>query len=164
MSFYSDWKKYTEQERSAKETEDFWTEYFEKEKKNYEKILENSKEVIEGKYKELADKFEMDEVTFAGFLDGINESLKEELKIEKLKADSDVRLDIDYKKLYWNMHEARANWLYNLSAWEDVLDDDERQQIVRDFNQSKMAVSNKVGRNDPCPCGSGKKYKKCCGK
>jgi uncharacterized protein YchJ len=23
---------------------------------------------------------------------------------------------------------------------------------------------NKVGRNDPCPCGSGKKYKRCCGK
>jgi uncharacterized protein YecA (UPF0149 family) len=23
--------------------------------------------------------------------------------------------------------------------------------------------SPKVGRNDPCPCGSGKKYKKCCG-
>ena len=22
----------------------------------------------------------------------------------------------------------------------------------------------KIGRNDPCPCGSGKKYKKCCGK
>ena len=27
----------------------------------------------------------------------------------------------------------------------------------------KPAVSKKVGRNDPCPCGSGKKYKKCCG-
>jgi len=25
-------------------------------------------------------------------------------------------------------------------------------------------VGNKVGRNDPCPCGSGKKYKKCCGR
>jgi preprotein translocase subunit SecA len=24
-------------------------------------------------------------------------------------------------------------------------------------------VAEKVGRNDPCPCGSGKKYKKCCG-
>jgi len=24
-------------------------------------------------------------------------------------------------------------------------------------------VSGKTGRNDPCPCGSGKKYKKCCG-
>jgi preprotein translocase subunit SecA len=26
------------------------------------------------------------------------------------------------------------------------------------------AAGKKVGRNDPCPCGSGKKYKKCCGK
>ena len=25
-------------------------------------------------------------------------------------------------------------------------------------------VAKKVGRNDPCPCGSGKKYKNCCGK
>ena len=27
----------------------------------------------------------------------------------------------------------------------------------------KTATGEKVGRNDPCPCGSGKKYKKCCG-
>ena len=27
-----------------------------------------------------------------------------------------------------------------------------------------MAHSDKIGRNDPCPCGSGKKYKNCCGK
>lgn len=26
------------------------------------------------------------------------------------------------------------------------------------------AAEGEVGRNDPCPCGSGKKYKKCCGK
>ncbi|MDZ7295898.1 MAG: SEC-C metal-binding domain-containing protein, partial [candidate division KSB1 bacterium] len=26
-----------------------------------------------------------------------------------------------------------------------------------------IRVGVKVGRNDPCPCGSGKKYKKCCG-
>jgi uncharacterized protein YecA (UPF0149 family) len=32
------------------------------------------------------------------------------------------------------------------------------KRIVR-----KPAVSQKIGRNDPCPCGSGKKYKKCCG-
>ena len=30
--------------------------------------------------------------------------------------------------------------------------------------KANQAVSNKVGRNDPCPCGSGKKYKNCCGK
>ena len=30
--------------------------------------------------------------------------------------------------------------------------------------QPKVNKNKKVGRNDPCPCGSGKKYKKCCGK
>ena len=55
----------------------------------------------------------------------------------------------------------------------------EREQVARPvdegfmkFGQRKVAArktstpirnENKVGRNDPCPCGSGKKYKKCCG-
>ena len=30
--------------------------------------------------------------------------------------------------------------------------------------EKRQVKSNKVGRNDPCPCGSGKKYKQCCGK
>jgi preprotein translocase subunit SecA len=30
--------------------------------------------------------------------------------------------------------------------------------------QKKASSEKKVGRNDPCPCGSGKKYKKCCGR
>lgn len=30
------------------------------------------------------------------------------------------------------------------------------------YNNEPIGVTNKVGRNDPCPCGSGKKYKKCC--
>ncbi|HKD90790.1 MAG TPA: SEC-C metal-binding domain-containing protein, partial [Terriglobales bacterium] len=29
--------------------------------------------------------------------------------------------------------------------------------------QTIRRASDKIGRNDPCPCGSGKKYKKCCG-
>lgn len=32
------------------------------------------------------------------------------------------------------------------------------------FREAKVNQSQKVGRNDPCPCGSGKKHKKCCGK
>ena len=28
----------------------------------------------------------------------------------------------------------------------------------------RKKASEKVGRNDPCPCGSGKKYKQCCGR
>ncbi|MDO4531681.1 MAG: SEC-C metal-binding domain-containing protein, partial [Bacillota bacterium] len=30
--------------------------------------------------------------------------------------------------------------------------------------QPKKRTDEKVGRNDPCPCGSGKKYKQCCGR
>ena len=40
-----------------------------------------------------------------------------------------------------------------------------RKAITKDYNRSRIVVKeDKVGRNDPCPCGSGKKYKKCCGK
>lgn len=34
--------------------------------------------------------------------------------------------------------------------------------IVKD--KTKISEETKIGRNDPCPCGSGKKYKKCCGR
>ena len=43
-----------------------------------------------------------------------------------------------------------------------ILDEIERKQ--NDFGKKKPTKVIKVGRNDPCPCGSGKKYKKCCGK
>lgn len=38
--------------------------------------------------------------------------------------------------------------------------------IVEQANAAKRPIVNEtvIGRNDPCPCGSGKKYKKCCGK
>ena len=31
-------------------------------------------------------------------------------------------------------------------------------------NRTPVRAAKKPGRNDPCPCGSGKKYKKCCGR
>lgn len=39
----------------------------------------------------------------------------------------------------------------------------ERVIMTDDLPPPRSAVSSKVGRNDPCPCGSGRKYKKCCG-
>ena len=39
------------------------------------------------------------------------------------------------------------------------------KEIEKAYKRSKTVVKEKtVGRNEPCPCGSGKKYKKCCGK
>ena len=98
-----------------------------------------------------------------GFLDGINTSLKEELDLDSLDEETELSSEIDFEKLYWNMHEAKADWLYNLNEWDNILPEERRRELAREFRQSKMAVSNKVGRNVPCPCGSGKKYKHCCG-
>lgn len=42
--------------------------------------------------------------------------------------------------------------------------DDEPPAGGEEHSEQKPAAAAKVGRNDPCPCGSGKKYKKCCGK
>ena len=44
-----------------------------------------------------------------------------------------------------------------------------RFDLLRQLADIKPPVTQpekqkKVGRNDPCPCGSGKKYKRCCGK
>jgi uncharacterized protein YecA (UPF0149 family) len=35
--------------------------------------------------------------------------------------------------------------------------------LEKALNPPVPVQSEKIGRNDPCPCGSGKKYKKCCG-
>lgn len=35
---------------------------------------------------------------------------------------------------------------------------------VQQINSMKQVTSEKIGRNEPCPCGSGKKYKNCCGR
>lgn len=36
--------------------------------------------------------------------------------------------------------------------------------ISNDINYNEQVIKPKIGRNDSCPCGSGKKYKHCCGK
>jgi len=45
---------------------------------------------------------------------------------------------------------------------EDFYYEDDMEDVV--INTQTVVKEFKTGRNDPCPCGSGKKYKKCCGK
>jgi hypothetical protein len=164
MGLYAKWREITQAEGSQLDSNNFWNEYFEAEKLAYEQILGDGLNKLEGKLEDLAAKFSMEPSIFVGFLDGINTSLTKELDLESLKEDTILSSEIDYEKLYWNMHEAKADWLYNLKQWDGILTKEKRDEITREFRLSKMAVSTKVGRNDPCPCGSGKKYKKCCGK
>ncbi|MDF2657026.1 MAG: hypothetical protein K0R19_3500 [Bacillota bacterium] len=142
----------------------FWEKYSSTEKRIYSGILENHKEKVTGSFQELAEKYEADPVIFMGFLDGINTSLNQELGFKSFDESSQIELDIDYSKLFFNMLEAKADYLYTLPQWEKILTEEERQEITKAHKKSKTVVKDKEpGRNDPCPCGSGKKYKKCCG-
>ena len=102
---------------------------------------------------------------FTGFMDGINDSLVCGYEIDKLAEDTDIELKVDFEKLFYNMLDAKAKWLYTLPEWEKILSEEKRKELTRAWRKSGQIVNeNKIGRNDPCPCGSGKKYKKCCGK
>ena len=143
----------------------FWTDYYLIEKGIYEKMLTEPVEAVTGTVKELADKYETTPVMMIGFLDGINESIKEANPIEELEEDSTVTVDIDLEKLYYNMVAAKAEWLYELPQWENLITAERRTELYKAQKKSMTIVKGKkVGRNDPCPCGSCKKYKFCCGK
>ena len=65
-----------------------------------------------------------------GFLDGINESLKGyENPIDTMEEDTEVKIEIDPEKLYYNMVEAKANWLYELPQWDEILTSDKRKAV-----------------------------------
>ena len=144
MTLLDQWKKlaYDESIGQAK-LQQIWGAYFQAEKEIYQKLLKKPNEVVKGTVKELADKFEVPIMTMTGFLDGIN----------------------DKTLLYKNMVAAEAEWLYNLEEWNAIFDEETRKALYKEQKSSTTIVkAPKVYPNDPCPCGSGKKYKKCCGR
>ena len=143
----------------------FWEEYSATETKIYTDILENHTVAPTGTFQSLVDKYEANPVIFMGFLDGINTSLTDgEKDLAKYDENTEITLNIDFEKLFYNMLAAEADYLYGIPAWENVLPLEKIEEIVKNFKKSKTVVKEKEpGRNDPCPCGSGKKYKKCCG-
>lgn len=163
MTLYKKWKDLAYMERDQEAYDAFWGDYLPKEQAIYEDILETPETVISGKLSALANKYNMDNPTFVGFMDGINSSLKTEVDMDKLKTTSEVTLDVDLEKLYYNMLDAKADWLYNLPAWDSILTAEKKKEIKKTYNATKTVIKDKkVGRNDPCPCGSGRKYKQCC--
>lgn len=68
--------------------------------------------------------------------------------VRELLADG----TIDAKKLRQSISKA------------EFTDERLRPLILNALDEAESAVKAQAGRNDPCPCGSGKKYKKCCGR
>ncbi|HJA92938.1 MAG TPA: SEC-C domain-containing protein, partial [Candidatus Eisenbergiella merdipullorum] len=160
------WRAMAYSEKANKgDLQRLWASYFQKEKEIYAQLLKNPDEVVRGTVKELADKYGVDIMTMTGFLDGIDESLVEANPIEEMEEDTQVNLGFDKERLYKNMVAAGADWLYNLEEWNDIFDEETRKALYKEQKSSTTIVKEKkIYPNDPCPCGSGKKYKKCCGR
>ncbi len=166
MALLKQWQAVAYDEKANKgDIQRFWAHYFELEKNTYAQLLENPDEEVKGTVKELAQKYEIEVFTMTGFLDGINDSLKEANPIDEMEEDTVVSLAFDKEKLYKNMVAAKADWLYELPQWEKIFSEEKRKELYKEQKESgTIRKEKKVGRNDPCPCGSGKKYKKCCGR
>ena len=166
MALLKNWRDIAYSETANKgDLQRLWTEYFQKEREIYAELLKNPDEEVSGTVKELATKFGIDIMTMTGFLDGINDSLKEPNPIDDMEEDTKVSLAFDKELLYKNMVAAGADWLYELPEWKEIFDEDKRKELYREQKSSTTVVKpDKVYPNDPCPCGSGKKYNKCCGK
>ena len=166
MALLEQWRNSAYSQTEDKQVlQSLWMEYFQKETGIYEELLKNPDEVVKGTVKELAEKYGVDIMTMTGFLDGINDSLKEANPIDDMEEDTVVSLAFDKALLYKNMVAASADWLYELPEWEAIFDEETRKALYKEQKSSTTVVKpDKVYPNDPCPCGSGKKYKKCCGK
>ena len=163
MSLYQEWVDLYEGQTN--ETfQKFWNEYSAAETKIYTELLSSPESKYEGVVKDKAAELDIDIKIFMGFLDGIQTSLNNPFDLEKIDENSDIDLDVDFEKLFFNMLKAEAEYLYTLPQWENILSEEKMIEIIKDYKRSKTVHKEKEpGRNDPCPCGSGKKYKKCCG-
>lgn len=166
MALLEKWRETAYSETANKgDLQRLWNAYFEKEKNIYAQLLENPDEEVRGTVASLAEKYGVDLMTMTGFLDGINDSLKEPNPIEEMEEDTEVSLAFDKERLYKNMVAAEADWLYELEQWGAIFDEEKRKELYKEQKSSTtIRKEAKVYPNDPCPCGSGKKYKQCCGR
>ena len=165
MTLFEEWKELIENQTEESFPE-FWKEYSEAETKIYSSILDDPTAKMTGTLGELAAKFEVRPVIFEGFLDGINDSIVNKNDFENMDENSQVEIEIIPETLFYNMIAADADYLYSLPQWVDILGEEKMKELAKKYKNSKTVRREqpKVGRNDPCPCGSGKKYKHCCGR
>ena len=84
----------------------------------------------------MLEKYGIEVFTMTGFLDGINDSLKEPNPIEEMEEDTVVSLAFDKESLYKNMVDAKADWLYELPQWDNIFTPERKKELYREQKQS----------------------------
>ncbi|MCL2047707.1 MAG: SEC-C metal-binding domain-containing protein [Defluviitaleaceae bacterium] len=158
------WKRvaFDTQEKPVKHV---WDEYLAKEKAIYKGILKEKRTRIEGTIEELAEGFRLTNVQMTAFLDGIHECVDGLPDLNEVEETTKIAFNIEFDRLYKQMVEYKADALYSLSEWDNIFTQEQQKELYAEQKRSHTVIRNeaKIGRNEPCACGSGKKHKKCCG-
>ena len=153
-------------------TEDELIEYL------YERVLKEYDEKLSEIPEEVANEFEKAislRVIDTHWMNHINtmSHLREGIGLRSYAQENPLRA---YTKEGFELYDELLNTIDQETTMfllkSEIRQNIERKQVVKgkavtDNNKTKKATPkrvNKIGRNDPCPCGSGKKYKQCCGK
>lgn len=130
--------------------------------KNYKKI-DLEFDIKEEEFKDKLQSLLKEEIISQAKLDDIYYSIIELTKYGVFKEetlnltlkDLHITLKDNIKKKIIDLHKQYKKyisvWLYNGYS-------------ILEYNEMTQVKHNKIGRNEPCPCGSGKKYKNCCGR
>ena len=141
------------------------SDYYAKETEVYRQILADKAETFKGTAAEFGEKYGISDYEIGAFMEGINTSLAEPQDVKEIDLDTPLEFTIVWRELYKNMLKAKADWLYEIPAWKNIFPEEKLHELYLEQKKSGTIVKpKKIGRNDPCPCGSGKKYKKCCGR
>lgn len=163
MSLYENWTKKAFSNEGGS-VDAIWEEYLPKEQSIYEYMIGEQVTNINGTITELAERFKMTPEQIVAFIDGLNDVLPEPYEMEELSEESQIDLNIDFEKLFKKMIGYKAEHLSSLPQWGKIFDEETLKKFALEQKKSRTVIKgDKIGRNDPCPCGSGKKYKKCCG-
>ena len=86
MSLYTEWRKLSDNHESQEAEVKFWEEYLKVEAEIYNELLNNKIFVVEGKVSDLAAKYNTSVEYFMGFIDGISESLNEDIDFRNYRS------------------------------------------------------------------------------
>ena len=165
-------KKIKETDLENKNNEEIIDYIYQKVVKEYESKLEDIPEEIKAEFEKVIslnviDKYWMEQInTMAHLREGI--MLRQYAQDNPLRAYTSEGFEL-FDNMLANID--RDITLYLLKA--QITQNIERKEVAKNkiTNDNDTTRANikkikkeKIGRNDPCPCGSGKKYKQCCGK
>ena len=163
MALFDAWKRIAF-DRKGEPQKHIWKDYLAREKVIYAGILKEKTNKIEGVAGELAEKFGLNRAQMGAFLDGIGDCVDGLPEIGEIDENTEISFGIEFDRLYRQMVKNKADELYKLPEWDCVFTPEEQRELYAAEKRSRIVVRNesKVGRNEMCPCGSGKKHKKCC--